>query len=383
MAMKIPKIVWAMAHVDEAYLEEAMDRGDRSWQRWAALAACLALVIGLTAALWPKASPLPELPSLTISRSQGGSGYEGYSVMDISELTTGNPWQQVQGDTLPVYRNVLSWTAHHELSGDDPAAIKAFLLELAGRLGLTEADLEISDDRDEHDPPREWGMRAEGGNASFLVYMDRDAQVLFTPDEPLPDSIRSLDESSYEAMEQAAAWFVETYANLLDMEDPQICIEGGSYNIYAVQRYSIRIYDRGATAEESTMNYFFRYVMVALNHDDGEILLRYQDTDLSQKLGDYPIISEKEARKMLKNGNSITSTGYTLTGKEEIGRVDIVYRVGPYTVDYLPYYRFLVELPQEHFGHNNGTKTYGAYYVPAVNMAYLPDVTLWNGTFNQ
>ena len=265
----------------------------------------------------------------------------------------------------------------------DPAAIKAFLLELAGRLGLTEADLDISDDRDEHDPPREWGMRAEGGNASFLVYMDRDAQVLFTPDEPLPDSIRSLDESSYEAMEQAAAWFVETYANLLDMEDPQICIEGGSYNIYAVQRYSIRIYDRGATAEESTMNYFFRYVTVALNHDDGEILLRYQDTDLSQKLGDYPIISEKEARKMLKNGNSITSTGYTLTGKEEIGRVDIVYRVGPYTVDYLPYYRFLVELPQEHFGHNNGTKTYGAYYVPAVNMAYLPDVTLWNGTFNQ
>ena len=131
------------------------------------------------------------------------------------------------------------------------------------------------------------------------------------------------------------------------------------------------------------MNYFFRYVTVALNHDDGEILLRYQDTDLSQKLGDYPIISEKEARKMLKNGNSITSTGYTLTGKEEIGRVDIVYRVGPYTVDYLPYYRFLVELPQEHFGHNNGTKTYGAYYVPAVNMAYLPDVTLWNGTFNQ
>lgn len=118
--MKIPKIVWAMAHVDEAYLDEAMDRGNRSWQRWAALAACLALVIGLTAALWPKASPLPELPSLTISRSQGGSGYEGYSVMDISELTTGNPWQQVQGDTLPVYRNVLSWTAHHELSGDDP-----------------------------------------------------------------------------------------------------------------------------------------------------------------------------------------------------------------------------------------------------------------------
>ena len=54
-----------------------------------------------------------------------------------------------------------------------------------------------------------------------------------------------------------------------------------------------------------------------------------------------------------------------------------------YTSDYLPYYRFLVELPQEHFGHNNGTKTYGAYYVPAVNMAYLPDVTLWNGTFNQ
>lgn len=383
MVVKIPKIARAMAHVDETYLEEAMDRGSRSWQRWAALAACLVLVIGLTAALWPKASPLPDLPALTISRDLGGYGYEGYAVMDISELTTGNPWQQVQGDTLPVYRNVLNWTAHHEISGDDPAAIKAFLLELAGRLGLTEGDLTISDDRDEHDPPREWGMRAEGGNASFSVYMDRDAQVLFTPDDPLPDSIRSLDEGSYEAMEQAAEWFVETYANLLDMQDPQVCIEGGDYYLGSGQKFSIRIYDRSATAEESMMNYFFRYVKVFLNHDDGKILLWYHDTDLSQKLGDYPIISEKEARKLLKSGKSITSTGYALTGKEEIGRVDIVYRVSPYTVDYLPYYRFLVELPQEHFGHNNGTKTYGAYYVPAVDLAYLPDVTLWDGKFNQ
>lgn len=54
MAMKIPKIVWAMAHVDEAYLEEAMDRGDP-------LLAALGGAGGLPGVgHWPDGGPLAQ-----------------------------------------------------------------------------------------------------------------------------------------------------------------------------------------------------------------------------------------------------------------------------------------------------------------------------------
>lgn len=43
-------------------------------------------------------------------------------------------------------------------------------------------------------------------------------------------------------------------------------------------------------------------------------------------------------------------------------------------------YRFLVELPQEEREH--GLCDYGAYYVPAVEEAYLTGLPVWDASFN-
>lgn len=45
----------------------------------------------------------------------------------------------------------------------------------------------------------------------------------------------------------------------------------------------------------------------------------------------------------------------------------------------MPYYCFYVELPEEE---RDGLKTYGAYYVPAVEKEYLTNMPLWDGSFN-
>ena len=46
----------------------------------------------------------------------------------------------------------------------------------------------------------------------------------------------------------------------------------------------------------------------------------------------------------------------------------------------MPYYRFYVELPD--MERENGLKTYGAYYVPAVKGEYISNMPVWEGTFN-
>ena len=109
-------------------------------------------------------------------------------------------------------------------------------------------------------------------------------------------------------------------------------------------------------------------------------MIRIYNPDLSEKTGEYPVISVQEAKELLLNGNYITTVPYEMPGKEYIARVELVYRKGTYETYYMPYYRFYVEVPYEE--RENGLKTYGAYYVPAVEGKYLTEMPVWDGSFN-
>ncbi len=57
-------------------------------------------------------------------------------------------------------------------------------------------------------------------------------------------------------------------------------------------------------------------------------------------------------------------------------------RTGSYERVWLPYYRFLVELPEEYQPGDKSLKDFGAYYVPAVEGKYITNMPLWGGEFN-
>lgn len=76
---------------------------------------------------------------------------------------------------------------------------------------------------------------------------------------------------------------------------------------------------------------------------------------------------------MLLEGKYLTSSPYDLPGREYVAKVELAYRGSRVRI---PYYRFLVELPEENeaCGLPEGLKTFGAYYVPAVEGKYLDGV---------
>ena len=80
------------------------------------------------------------------------------------------------------------------------------------------------------------------------------------------------------------------------------------------------------------------------------------------------------------NGNYITTVPYEMPGGEYICKVELVYRVSHRDEYFMPYYRFYVEMPEGEL--ENGLKDYGAYYVPAVDRAYLTGMPVWDGGFN-
>ena len=64
-------------------------------------------------------------------------------------------------------------------------------------------------------------------------------------------------------------------------------------------------------------------------------------------------------------------------------RVDLLYRNESSAQVFMPYYRFLIELPGRPIGDcAPNLKEYGTYYVPAVQSEYLDVLPVWDGSFN-
>ena len=159
-----------------------------------------------------------------------------------------------------------------------------------------------------------------------------------------------------------------------------MAIDGGDYNIYRQQRYQIAFYDASGSHLDQLLNYNFNQTVFYCGDDGMLSMARVFQPDLSQKVGDYPILSVDEAAEQLAEGNCISSVPSDAIPSDTPAKVELVYRTGEREGYFLPYYRFYLELPS--MEEEDGLKTYGAFYVPAVRPEYLEGVPVWDGSFN-
>lgn len=391
-----------------------------SWQKWAALAACVALVavVGVRLAMpeqpaGPSEDPIDllpdDLPMLTIQGGDVGAGFgfEGYMAYSADELLDKNPWTpENTPETLPVYQNSLSYDVAGALLPQeiDFDEMRAVLVATAEKLDMDVENLEITDNTPDEDykkavtekfasvgeevpkgyfDPTE--LIIEGDGITLSVDETLNALIRFEPPVKLPEEYNFSYSATSEEMKEAAYWLATEYSGLLsDMEEPVLDQGIADRNIYGQRSFDVVYYDGGGTAEEQIIHYNFDR-LAFYNNDDGELFLaRVYQMGPAEKLGDYPIISVEEATSLLLAGNYITTVPYDLPGKKYIRKAELIYRTSHYEKTYLPYYRFLVELPQDegHIGEDKKLKNFGAYYVPAVEGKYIADMPLWNGEFN-
>lgn len=90
--------------------------------------------------------------------------------------------------------------------------------------------------------------------------------------------------------------------------------------------------------------------------------------DLSESVGSYPIISFEEAKSQLLQGKYWSSFDETISEESNFASVELVYRLNKEGDLYLPFYRFLVELPE--WSHE-GSLAYGSYYVSAIEPKFI------------
>lgn len=184
----------------------------------------------------------------------------------------------------------------------------------------------------------------------------------------------------YDDMEKVSGYLLEQYRDLLGMEDPRIGPTGGDYTFDGEQGYQITAYDGAGDKTRRLLSYSFAQAQFSCDEEGRLWIIRLDGRDLSRKVGDYPVITAGEAEELLAAGNYLTNVPYELPGVEYVEDVELLYLTGQREEYFMPYYRFLVELPE--MARENGLRQYGAYYVPAVEGEYLTGLTVWDGGFN-
>lgn len=377
-----------MSLADPAYVEEA-DRPVKkrtTWRRWGAMAACLAVLLGVGFLFFPRSSPdvpdpVPtELPTLPVSMgpSLGGYGFEGYYVRDISELKNTSPSQIGSlPDTLPVFRNAAGGYPLQAATEEYKAKMLTLCRSVAGRLGWdAEKTAEVWEERSDGLAPTT--VTATGADG-VKIEVDQFMTVTISyPDRNRPFSENVLP--TYDDAHKLAEKLLAEYRDLMNFANPQICITGGYYNIDGEQSYDIAFVETGGTQTEELLEFFFHGAEFFCNEDGEPWLIHLRCTDLSDKVGDYPIITAQQAQAQLVAGHYITSCGWEMPGEAYIRKVELVYRTGEYDEYFMPYYRFYVELLEE--APVEGCMHLAAYYVPAVAEEYLAPLSTWDGRFN-
>lgn len=334
-----------------------------------------------------------SLPLLTVTGTIGGEmGFEGYMAYDISQLVNANPWEEDMEITLlPVFENPLWYDENSIVQGADFTAMEQYLREIAERLGLEEASLEITDDVPDEETQKiitekfgiDGGSVPEGyfaptkliaraGDMKITVEPAMTAVISFEPARSLPEEYDFTHYASYEEALKTAQYLREEYQDLIGMENPVVNVYGGDYDIYYQQSYHIEFYEEGENDRDRILNYNFNRAAFYCNDEGKLFLARIYQPDLSRKLGDYPVITPEKAKELLAENTYITNVPYKMPGTDYVKKTELVYLTGERQKYYMPYYRFYVELPEREG--EDSMKTYGAYYVPAVEESYLTNM---------
>ena len=346
-----------------------------------ASAASLFLVIGISGYIYQN-RPDPSLPILEVEFSEnGGMGFSGYHAYSGDDFINNNPWtEDCKLTHLPVFWNKHPVDGAGWLLSYDWEAMDNALLRVANNLGLT--DIEILHNSDTLASPL---VYAQSANMSFEITHPHETKVVFDPHLEIPEEYEILGfGSTYEEEYALAEYILDTYPELIAMENPVIDISGGEYYSGSDKKmYYISFYNMTEDTTQNILNYNFNHTDFTRDAETGDIYIcRVKNRDLSQVIGSYPIISADEAQKLLCDGRYGTNVPEKFPGEEFIVKRELVYRDSYMQSIYVPYYLFYVELPDE-YDSKKGINCYGLYYVPAVESRYIANFSdVWNIRFN-
>lgn len=328
------------------------------------------------------------LPYFDISDADMAMGFEGYRLYDISELMPGNGIECDFVDELSVYRNKLSYDERLKPSGQDLEKMESWLIETAQRLGMDTQSLRIKDnsptEREREMLEKEFEARYQSAvpdyyflptmysadDDNFFLEVNAEMTLTIGFKEPLslPDKYNCISYANTNDINELTTYLWTEYGDTIGYESPEFFIQGGDYNIHKEQSYKLFVYDKKSyniwtTIENLSLNY------AEFGFSEGK-LMQIRINAFSEnldKLANYPLIGREEAESRLLGGDYYSSFLEGVPEKQNIHRVEIVYRNGSNAKIIMPFYKFYVEMPEKK---EDDLRFYGTFYVPAIDPPF-------------
>lgn len=356
----------------------------------------------------------------------GDMGFGGLMAYDVSELQSGNPWTE-NNDlvTMPAFTNPKEYDSKGTLiNGLSAEEMLAEAEEIANLFDLEITSLytdptpeqieEIRQKLERVDASEEDILRNTSANRATAecigarVEIQEDGHIILalTPETaelvydigkldaynsftvtfdygsesangtgpstglPLPDgySFTFSNTSNEQAMEITQYLFSE-YGAFSGITTPGYDLSADYTYEGELTRLHTTVFENSGSLTDRILNYHFNSLQFVATESGGLGDIRHYNTDLSQKIGDYPIITAEEARTLLLENNYYTSVPEELPGEEYIAHVELTYLTNSWDSIFMPYYMFLVEMPT--MAQENGLKTFGIFYVPAIQGEFL------------
>lgn len=310
--------------------------------------------------LW-KDTEILSLPILQVENYEEYYASEGYMSYDISEIYDGNPWKAEWNITdLPVFNNLDFKKSNEAESYDDKINVTKdkveSLKEVAENFGITnhytvtygagEATLENKDI-----------------SLQTSIY-ENTIFIKFKKPIPLPFDIV---EESKEDAEKIISYFIDNYKNCLGWEEAGKALYC-DYSIEGEKLFLLYAYEKGNTLEQELLNYHFNNVHIVTDEQNRISSLWLKKTDLSDKIGQYPIITAEQAKELLYDKKYTSTLGNTFSQNMIVVKTELVYRNTIYDNVFMPCYKFFVQLPHTE---GEGLHNYDVYYIPAIEQQYL------------
>lgn len=394
MKQKSERILSALGDIDDRYVLECLPllfaKPRHRRRSWLLAAACLALCVlaaskaypylaaqlaqqediaqpvepvgpGLTDTDQPDSDDSADvlyLPMLTMGTVDLSGETPSLLLSGADTLLTGNPMDlEALPETLPVYRTAdtaADWDAMEETLW-----AAADFLGVTGETARNDEGIELQNYEEAH------------------IFVDRNQSVEI---DLYAEELRNLPEGcgsdSLETAQAAADYFLETYGEQFDMTEPKAVVTGGYWRLTpSSQRYNVVTYDVAGDAVDQLVQFSLSQTVFCLD-PEGVYYIEINRHTLGEKCGDYPILTPQEAEALLQQGYGVTAVPETAREETpEIASAELIYLAPEEAGFYIPYYRFLVPLPENE--ESGALKEYGIYYIPAVRPEYISDNQFW------
>lgn len=384
--MKSKRLLNVIGQIDDEFIEEAASEEKKInkplWLKLSAVAACIALILTVGVFMLHIGQPSGKLPMLTVGENQEGAmGFEGYFAHNIDELVNNNPWtEESEIRSLPVYKNSLfRYTKDAIVTDPDIAGMKKALIDAAKRLKMDTDGITINEVVYNNLVS---SIYAEDENYKIDVNTWTMVNIDFKKKDILPDGYSLDSNESYDTLHKTAEYLLRKYANFIDMDNPQIDISLGDYDVYGNRIWQVSFYEGAGDMTEKIINYNFKQLSFYCD-DSGQLSAAYSYKLLDDVIGIYPIISADQALELLCKGNYVTSVPEGFPGKDKVKKVELIYRNEARDEVFMPYYKFYAQLDFDNISSGSyNLVCFGAYYVPAVEGEYIQNMPQWDGSFN-